>query len=113
MKKDLTVIYEEKDILHGIKRREKKKKIMHEIQKILSAENQRRKKQYTDKPGGEGEAGIFYIARSDLMQKNADYIRGKQNYVRKYQCNIIVCDWLIILILCLQELWAGKKRWRL
>lgn len=27
---------------------------------------------------GEGEAGIFYIARSDLMQKNADYIRGNR-----------------------------------
>lgn len=26
----------------------------------------------------EGEAGIFYIAKSDLMQKNADYIRGNR-----------------------------------
>lgn len=42
---------------------------MHEIQKILSAENQRRKSNTQTSPDGEGEAGIFYIARSDLMQK--------------------------------------------
>ena len=51
---------------------------MHEIQKILSAENQRRKSNTQTSPDGEGEAGIFYIARSDLMQKNADYIHGNR-----------------------------------
>ena len=56
----------------------KEKKIMYEIQKILSAENQRRKSNTQTSPDGEGEAGIFYIARSDLMQKNADYIRGNR-----------------------------------
>lgn len=54
------------------------KKIMYEIQKILSAENQRRKSNTQTSLDGEGEAGIFYIARSDLMQKNADYIRGNR-----------------------------------
>ena len=58
--------------------KKKEKKIMHEIQKILSAENQRRKSNTQTSPDGEGEAGIFYIARSDLMQKNADYIRGNR-----------------------------------
>ena len=58
--------------------KKKEKKIMHEIQKILSAENQRRKSNTQTSPYGEGEAGIFYIARSDLMQKNADYIRGNR-----------------------------------
>lgn len=56
----------------------KEKKIMHEIQKILSAENQWRKSNTQTSPDGEGEAGIFYIARSDLMKKNADYIRGNR-----------------------------------
>ena len=58
--------------------KKKEKKIMHEIQKILSAENQRRKSNTQTSPYGEGEAGIFYIARSDLMQKNADYIHGNR-----------------------------------
>lgn len=58
--------------------KKKEKKIMHEIQKILSAENQRRKSNIQTSPDGEGEAGIFYIARSDLMKKNADYIRGNR-----------------------------------
>ena len=58
--------------------KKKEKKIMHEIQKILSAENQRRKSNTQTSPDGEGEAGIFYIARSDLMQKNADYIHGNR-----------------------------------
>lgn len=55
--------------------KKKEKNIMYEIQKILSAENQRRKSNTQTSLDGEGEAGIFYIARSDLMQKNADYIR--------------------------------------
>lgn len=42
------------------------------------AENQRRKSNTQTSPDGEGEAGIFYIARSDLMKKNADYIRGNR-----------------------------------
>lgn len=58
--------------------KKKEKKIMYEIQKILSAENQRRKSNTQTSPDGEGEAGIFYIARSDLMKKNADYIRGNR-----------------------------------
>lgn len=58
--------------------KKKEKKIMHEIQKILSAENQRRKSNTQTSPDGEGEAGIFYIARSDLMQKNVDYIHGNR-----------------------------------
>ena len=58
--------------------KKKEKKIKHEIQKILSAENQRRKSNTQTSPDGEGEAGIFYIARSDLMKKNADYIRGNR-----------------------------------
>ena len=58
--------------------KKKEKKIMYEIQKILSAENQRRKSNTQTSPDGEGEAGVFYIARSDLMQKNADYIRGNR-----------------------------------
>ena len=58
--------------------KKKEKKIMYEIQKILSAENQRRKSNTQTSLDGEGEAGIFYIARSDLMQKNADYIRGNR-----------------------------------
>lgn len=58
--------------------KKKEKKIMHEIQKILSAENQRRKSNTQTSPDGEGEAGIFYIARSGLMQKNADYIHGNR-----------------------------------
>lgn len=58
--------------------KKKEKKIMHEIQKILSAENQRRKSNTQTSPDGEGEAGSFYIARSDLMQKNADYIHGNR-----------------------------------
>lgn len=58
--------------------KKKEKKIMHEIQKILSAENQRRKSNTQTSPDGEGEADIFYIARSDLMKKNADYIRGNR-----------------------------------
>ena len=64
-------------VLYGIEKK-KEKKIMHEIQKILSAENQRRKSNTQTSPDGEGEAGIFYIARSDLMQKNADYIHGNR-----------------------------------
>ena len=55
--------------------KKKEKQVLHEIQKILSEENQRRKSNTQTSPDGEGEAGIFYIARSDLMQKNADYIR--------------------------------------
>ena len=58
--------------------KKKEKQVMHEIQKILSEENQRRKSNTQTSPDGEGEAGIFYIARSDLMQKNADYIRGNR-----------------------------------
>ena len=58
--------------------KKKEKQVMHEIQKILSEENQRRKSNTQTGPDGEGEAGIFYIARSDLMQKNADYIRGNR-----------------------------------
>ncbi len=58
--------------------KKKEKQVMHEIQKILSEENQRRKSSTQTSPDGEGEAGIFYIARSDLMQKNADYIRGNR-----------------------------------
>ena len=58
--------------------KKKEKKIMYEIQKILSAENQRRKSNTQTSLDGEGEAGIFYIARSDIMQKNADYIRGNR-----------------------------------
>lgn len=58
--------------------KKKEKQIMHEIQKILSEENQRRKSNTQISPDGEGEAGIFYIARSDLMKKNADYIRGNR-----------------------------------
>lgn len=58
--------------------KKKEKKIMYEIQKILSAENQRRKSNTQTSPDGEGEAGVFYIARSDLMKKNADYIRGNR-----------------------------------
>lgn len=58
--------------------KKKEKQIMHEIQKILSEENQRRKSNTQTSLDGEGEAGIFYIARSDLMQKNADYIRGNR-----------------------------------
>lgn len=56
----------------------KEKQVLHEIQKVLSEENQRRKSNTQTSPDGEGEAGIFYIARSDLMQKNADYIRGNR-----------------------------------
>ncbi len=58
--------------------KKKEKQVMHEIQKILSEENQRRKSSTQTSPDGEGEAGIFYIARSDLMQKSADYIRGNR-----------------------------------
>nr|WP_296093738.1 ABC transporter permease [uncultured Dorea sp.] len=58
--------------------KKKEKQVMHEIQKILSEENQRRKSSTKTSPDGEGEAGIFYIAKSDLMQKNADYIRGNR-----------------------------------
>ena len=58
--------------------KKKEKQVMHEIQKILSEENQRRKNSTKTSSDGEGEAGIFYIAKSDLMQKNADYIRGNR-----------------------------------
>lgn len=58
--------------------KKKEKQVLHEIQKILSEENQRRKSNTQTSPDGEGKAGIFYIARSDLMQKNADYIRGNR-----------------------------------
>lgn len=58
--------------------KKKEKQVMNEIQKILSEENQRRKSNTQTSPDGEGEAGIFYIARSDLMKKNADYIRGNR-----------------------------------
>ena len=58
--------------------KKKEKQVMHEIQKILSEENQRRKSNTQTGTDGEGEAGIFYIARADLMQKNADYIRGNR-----------------------------------
>lgn len=70
--------------------KKKEKKIMHEIQKILSAENQWRKSNTQTSPDGEGEAGIFYIARSDLMKKNADYIRG----------NRIVFGSISVILLC-------------
>ena len=70
--------------------KKKEKKIMHEIQKILSAENQRRKNNTQTSPDGEGEAGIFYIARSDLMQKNADYIHG----------NRIMFESISVILLC-------------
>lgn len=59
-------------------KKKKEKQVLHEIQKILSEENQRRKSNTQTSPDGEGEAGVFYIARSDLMQKNADYIRGNR-----------------------------------
>lgn len=59
-------------------KKKKEKQVLHEIQKVLSEENQRRKSNTQTSPDGEGEAGIFYIARSDLMQKNADYIRGNR-----------------------------------
>ena len=58
--------------------KKKEKQTMHEIQKILSEENQRRKSSTQTSPDGKGEAGIFYIAKSDLMQRNADYIRGNR-----------------------------------
>ena len=58
--------------------KKKEKQVMHEIQKILSEENQRRKSNTQTSPDGEGEAGIFYIAKLDLMQKNADYVRGNR-----------------------------------
>ena len=51
--------------------KKKEKKIMHEIQKILSAENQWRKSNTQTSPDGEGEAGIFYIARSDLIDRKS------------------------------------------
>ena len=59
-------------------KKKKEKQVLHEIQKVLSEENQRRKSNTQTSLDGEGEAGIFYIARSDLMQKNADYIRGNR-----------------------------------
>ena len=58
--------------------KKKEKQTMHEIQKILSEENHRRKSSTQTSPDGKGEAGIFYIAKSDLMQRNADYIRGNR-----------------------------------
>ena len=70
--------------------KKKEKQIMHEIQKILSKENQRRKSNTQTSPDGEGEAGIFYIAKSDLMQKNADYIRG----------NRIMFESISVILLC-------------
>lgn len=70
--------------------KKKEKQIMHEIQKILSEENQRRKSNIQTSPDSEGEAGIFYIARSDLMQKNADYIRG----------NRIIFGSISVILLC-------------
>lgn len=59
-------------------KKKKEKQVLHEIQKVLSEENQRRKSNTQTSLDGEGEAGIFYIARSDLMKKNADYIRGNR-----------------------------------
>ena len=64
-------------------------------------------------PDGEGEAGIFYIARSDLMQKNADYIHG----------NRIIGSGISVILLCVglvnyfNNMFTGivgrKKNWRL
>ena len=67
--------------------KKKEKKIMYEIQKILSAENQ----QYTDKPGRRRRSRHFLHCKIRSYAEKCRLHPGKQNYVRKYQCNIIVC----------------------
>lgn len=57
--------------------KEKEPQIKREIQKIVSLENMSRAQANgTDVDGGIGEAGIFYISKSDLISEAAAYIRG-------------------------------------
>lgn len=57
--------------------KEKEPKIKREIQKIVSLENMSRAQDSgTDVDAGTGEAGIFYISKSDLHSEAAAYIRG-------------------------------------
>lgn len=57
--------------------KEKEPQIKREIQKIVSLENMSRAQAVgTDMDGGIGEAGIFYISKSDLLSEAAAYIRG-------------------------------------
>ena len=49
------------------------------VQRIISEENQRRSRMTeTASDGGNGEAGIFYISKSDLMNEAASYIQGNR-----------------------------------
>ncbi|WP_246597329.1 ABC transporter permease [Faecalicatena faecalis] len=57
--------------------KEKEPQIKRDIQKIVSLENMSRAQAVgTDVDGGIGEAGIFYISKSDLLSEAAAYIRG-------------------------------------
>ncbi len=49
--------------------KKKEKKIMHEIQKILSAENQRRKNNTQTSPDGEGEQAFSTLQDQILCRK--------------------------------------------
>ena len=49
------------------------------VQRIISEENQRRSRMTeTASDGGNGEAGIFCISKSDLMNEAASYIQGNR-----------------------------------
>ena len=57
--------------------KEKEPNVKREIQKIVSLENMSRAQDSgTDVDAGTGEAGIFYISKSDLLSEAAAYIRG-------------------------------------
>ena len=48
-------------------------------------------KQYTDKPGRRRRSRHFLHCKIRSYAEKCRLHPGKQNYVRKYQCNIIVC----------------------
>ena len=72
--------------------KKKEKKIMHEINPEDSfGRKPAAEKQYTDKPGRRRGSRHFLHCKIRSYEEKCRLHSWKQDYVRKYQCNIIVC----------------------
>lgn len=89
---------------------EKEPEVKREIQKIVSQENMKRAQtRGTDTDGEIGEAGIFYISKSDLFLEAANYIRGSRLILGSISAVLLFAGLTNYFNVVITGIWVRKK----
>lgn len=84
--------------------------VKREIQRIVSQENRSRAQTMgTDTDGEIGEAGIFYISKSDLLLQAANYIRGNRLILGSISAVLLFAGLTNYFNVMVTGIWARKK----